>query len=219
MGMNRLEWVLGVLLVLLLMVVLGLSALLWLRPRMPEMPAGLPPTAVVNPQPAPNSNSNSKTALAAYAVAQRAVQDWHSDAVLLNASATLPLSVNANGLGQGVANWAYTFYSPGNNMITLVSVRGDEARRLSESAYKQQAAPLGVGGWRLDSQQAVQVFLNNGAAQFLQEQGASTLLMQLTTSEAQVTWFLSLHDEGSGRSYSMRINATTGDVLQVEAVP
>ncbi len=216
--MSRLEWVLGILLVLLLIVVLGLSALLWLRPRMPEMPEGLPPTAVASSQPA-QSSSDGKTALAAYAMAQRAVQDWHSDAVLLNASATWPRSANANELGKGLANWAYTFYSPGNNSITLVSVRGDDARRLSESVYNQPAAPLDAGGWRLDSQQAVQVFLNNGGAQFLQEQGPSTLLMQLTTSEAQVTWFLSLYAEGSGRSYSMRINATTGDVLQVEAVP
>lgn len=217
--MSRLEWVLGILLVLLLIVVLGLSALLWLRPRMPQMPEGLPPTAVSSSLPAPQSASNGKTALAAYAVAQRALQDWHSDAVLLNASATWPRTANASDLGQGVGNWAYTFYSPGSNSITLVSVRGDDAKRLSESVYSQQTAPLDAGGWRLDSQQAVQVFLNNGGAQFLQEQGASTLLMQLTTSEAQVTWFLSLYAEGSGRSYSMRINATTGDVLQVEVVP
>lgn len=216
--MSRLEWVLGILLVLLLVVVLGLSALLWLRPRMPEMPEGLPPTAVSSSRPA-QSSSDGKTALVAYAIAQRALQDWHSDAVLLNASATWPRSANANELGQGLANWAYTFYSPSNNSITLVSVRGDDAKRLSESVYSQPAAPLDAGGWRLDSQQAMQLFLNNGGAQFLQEQGASTLLMQLTTSEAQVTWFLSLYAEGNGRSYSMRINATTGDVLQVETAP
>ncbi len=217
--MSRLEWILGILLVVLLVAVIGISALLWLRPSAPELPEGLPPTAVSDLRPAPTSVYEEKTAKIALATAQRGIQDWHNDAVLLEATATWPQGVTEETLRIGEANWAYTFYSAGSNAVALVTVRGDEATRISESAYALDAPPADVGSWNMDSQEALGLFLNEGGGQFLQDEGISTMIMKLSAASGQMEWFLSLFANGSGRSFTMFINATTGDVLEVEATP
>ncbi|MCA9933537.1 MAG: hypothetical protein H6662_03770 [Ardenticatenaceae bacterium] len=215
--MSRLEWVLGILLVVLLLMVLGLSAVLWFRPDEPELPEGLPPTAVS--QPIATSVYQEKTAKVGYASAQRGVQDWYDDAVLLDATATWPEGVTETTLRAGEANWAYTFYSAANSAVTLVTVRGDEASRISESPYVVSDSVADVESWNVDSQEAVDLFLNEGGAQFLRDEGPSAMVMKLTTTNGRMEWFLSLFANRNGRSYSMFIDATSGAVVAVEEVP
>ncbi|MCB8966147.1 MAG: hypothetical protein H6660_04555 [Ardenticatenaceae bacterium] len=222
--MNRLEWVLGILLVLLLLVVIGVSALLWLQPRTPDVPEGYVQTTAVS-QPvagvAPTSVVPGNTAKIAYAFAQRSVADWYADAVLLDASTTWPQGATETDLRTGIANWGYTFYSPEAGTATLVTVTGDTSQRISESAYTPPASITDAGAWLLDSQQAVQIFLDNGGGAFMRDNGITTLIMQLTTSNPseRMEWFASLISNENGRSYSMRIDATSGDVLETIDTP
>ncbi len=217
--MSRLEWILGILLVVLLVAVLGISALIWLRPQAPELPEGLPPTRSASALPVPTSVYEENTAMVGYAIAQQAIQDWHSDAVLLDATATWPRGMTETMLRSGEANWAYTFYSPAQNAIALVTVQGDTARRISENVYTAPSPLADVGSWQLDSRQAIDKFMAEGAAQFLQIEGPSTLIMKLTAVDNQMVWFLSLFANGSGRSFTMRIHATIGEVLELEVSP
>lgn len=217
--MSRLEWVLGILLVVLLVAVLGISALIWLRPQAPELPEGLPPTRSAAAVPVPTSVYEESTAMVGYARAQQAIQDWHSDAVLLDATATWPQGVTETMLRAGEANWAYTFYSPAQSAIALVTVQGDAASRISENVYSAPSPLADAGSWLLDSTQAIDKFMAEGAAQFLQAEGPSTMIMKLTAVDDQMVWFLSLFANGSGRAFTMRIHATTGEVLELEVSP
>ena len=215
--MSRLEWILGILLVVLLLMVLALSAVLWFRSDEPQLPEGLPPTAVSNP-PA-TSVYQEKTAQVGYAAAQRSMQDWYNDAALLDATATWSEGVTETSLRTGEANWAYTFYSAANNATALVTVLGDEANRISESPYTVSDPLADVGSWNIDSRQAIDLFLQEGGAQFLQDEGPSAMIMKLTATDGRMEWFLSLFANRNGRSFNMNIDATTGAVLQVETVP
>lgn len=217
--MSRLEWILGILLVVLLVAVLGISALIWFRPQTPALPEGLPPTRAAAVQPVPTSIYAEKTAMVAYATAQRALQDWYGDAVLLDATATWPQGVTETTLRTGEANWAYTFYSPAQSAMTLVTVRGDQASRIAENAYNQLTPLADTGSWLLDSQQAINKFMDEGAAQFLQNEGPSTMIMKLTATDNQMVWFMSLFANGSGRSFTMEMHANTGEVLALEVGP
>lgn len=217
--MNRLEWVLGILLVVLLLVVIGVSALLWLQPRATDVPEGYVQTTAVSGAvgAAPTSAVPGKTAKIAYAIAQRGVVDWYADAVLLDASTTWPQGATETDLRTGAANWGYTFYSPDAGTAALVTVTGDTAKRVSENPYSPPASTIAdAGAWLLDSQQAVQIFLDNGGAAFMRDNGTTTMIMQLTTSNpgGRLEWFVSLFGNENGRSFSMRIDATSGEVLE-----
>lgn len=216
--MNRLEWVLGILLVILLLVVVGISAMLWLQPRADDLPEGYEQaTAVSNINAAPTSVIPGKTAKIAYATAQRGVADWYADAKLLDASATWAQGVTEATLREGATSWGYTFYSPDAGLSALVTVTADEVNRVSESPYQPPSPIADAGGWLLDSQQAMRTFLDGGGSGFMRDNGTTTMIMQLTTSNpsGRVEWFLSLFADENGRSFSMRIDATSGEVLEV----
>ncbi len=217
--MNRLEWVLGILLVVLLLVVVGISAFLWLQPRTATLPEGYEQTTVVA-RPAgavaPTSVYEGKTALVGYAAAQGAISDWHDDAALLNANATWPMGTSEADLRNGDTTWGFTFFSPSAGKAALVTVTGDLAQRISESSYAPPVPPADVGGWQLDSRAAVERMLDEGGSDFLQSAGATTMVMQLTTGNenGRIEWFMSLISE-NGRSLNMRIDATSGEILEV----
>lgn len=216
--MSRLEWILGILLVLLLLVVVGLSAMLWRRPSLPELPGG---TAVAQP-PAPTSVYPGKTALLAYALAQRQAATWQSDAMLLGATATWRQGISESSLRQGAESWGYSFYSPSSGGTALVTVVGEQTNLSVGADPFTPAYPLAqAGGWVLDSQAAVGIFLDGGGTQFLSQATGVTMIMQLNTSTAdgRVEWLLSLFASGDGRSLTMRLDATSGNVLEVTPLP
>ncbi|MCA9969524.1 MAG: hypothetical protein KC425_04870 [Anaerolineales bacterium] len=217
--MSRLEWILGILLVVLLLVVIGISAFIWLQPRAPEV-ADVP-TAVSAPiGPAATPIYAGKTARVGFAAAQQALTGWQTDAVLLDATATWPTGATEADVRAGSATWGYTFYSPGTARVALITVLGDKAQLVSESEYQAPTTPASIGAWVIDSEQAVDIFLNAGGAAFMRDNGVTTLIMQLTTSSAdgRVIWLASLFGEENGRSFTMRIDATSGDVIEtVEA--
>ncbi len=214
--MNRLEWVLGILLVALLLIVVGISALLWLQPRATAVPEGYVQVTTAAGV-APTSVYPGATARVGYAAAQRGVADWYADAVLLDAVATWPQGVSETELRAGTANWGYTFYSPTAGAVTLVTVIGATPKRVSESLYTPPATIMDAGAWLLDSQQAVNIFLDDGGAAFLRDNGVTTLIMQLAASNRseRMEWLVSLFADETGRSYTMRIDATSGEILEV----
>jgi hypothetical protein len=63
--------------------------------------------------------------------------------------------------------------------------------------------------------------LNEGGATFVNDEGPTTLIMTLTTANpsGRIEWFTSLFAAQSGNSFTMRLDATSAEVLEVVQAP
>jgi hypothetical protein len=222
--MNRLEWILGIVLVVLLLAVGVLSLTLWFRNDR---------TAVPNPATAANSATiiaqraddiaptpayDGRSAIVAYAAAQEAALAWQADAQLLLAQATWPQGSTAEQLRRGEESWGFTFYSASAQSIGVFSVVEDTATLVSEGEHEQTDPLLSASGWNLDSKDAIEIFLAGGGNTFLAEQGVSTMTMALLASDGEANgrleWQVSLFSLQTGQAFTMRLDATSGEVLE-----
>ncbi len=219
--MNRLEWILGIVLVVLLVVVAVLSLTFWFRNDRTAVPAAAANSATIIAQRAddiaPTPQYDGRSAIVAYAAAQNEALAWQSDAQLLTAQATWPQGATAAQLLKGEESWGFTFYSPSAERIAVFSVVEDEVSLVSEGDHQQTDPLLSASGWNLDSQEAVSTFLQHGGNTFLAEQGVSTMTMALLASDTEgngrLEWQISLFSLQSGQALTMRLDATSGEVL------
>ncbi|MBK7178688.1 MAG: hypothetical protein IPH82_16165 [Chloroflexi bacterium] len=110
--MSRLEWILGIVLLVLLVVVIGLALSLWLGPETNiASPLSGPEAAAAGyaDDIAPTRSTPQQTAKNAYVSAQKAAQGWQEDAVLVSATATWPQGVKASDLVSGQETWGLFF--------------------------------------------------------------------------------------------------------------
>ena len=216
--MNRLEWILGILLVVLLLVVIVFSLMLWFQPNLPTAAPANSATVIANRavQPAPTSVFEGQTAMVAFAVAQQTAVTWQNDAVLLTASATWPQGSTPQMLLEGETTWGYTFYSPATQQTALISVVENKAQLVNESRTDDSLDLLAVSGWNIDSRDAIQTFLAEGGATFMSQQGTTALTMQLSTEneDGRIEWIVSLFAYQTRNSLTMHIDATSGDIVQ-----
>ncbi len=219
--MNRLEWILGIILVVLLLVVALLSLTFWFRNDKTAVPLPASNSATIIAQRAddiaPTSVYDGRSAIIAYAAAQKTAVAWQADAQLLNAQATWPQGATVEHLRQGKTSWGFTFYSPNAQQISLISVVEDEASLISQGEHQQTDPLLSASGWNLDSHDAIETFLAGGGRTFLADGGVSTLTMALLASDSErngrLEWQLSLFSLQTGQAFTMRLDATSGDIL------
>lgn len=211
--MTRTEWILGILLAVLLIFIVAFGLIFWLQPGSDNNSN----VAAV----APTSPFTGHTAVRAYLLAQAEAAKWQPDAGLLKASATWPQGANQETLLQGKTTWTFTFYSPGSEMTAVVTVVNEAATLGSTRPAAANLSALDTGSWKIDSNEAIQSFLNSGGSEFLRQNGVSTLTVSLSkTPEGNRTeWFLSLFSVSNGRSYTASIDPTSGDILNVINTP
>jgi hypothetical protein len=217
--MNRLEWSLGIILVILLIVVAVFSALLWLRPGNTPQSGPADSAAIIAAranQIAPTPVFAGQTAKVALAAAQSEATVWQGDATLLNANATWPQGASSQDLLTGETTWSFTFYSPQIEETALISVVENEATLLSTSPNKPTAPVLSATGWQLDSSDIIEQFLSEGGSDFILNNGVTTLTIMLSTNNetGRIEWFISLFGDQTLRSLIMRVDATSGEVLE-----
>lgn len=223
--MNRLEWILGIILVVLLLVVGALSLTFWFRNDRTPVSA---PVAAVNSATtiaqraddiAPTPDYNGRSAIIAFAAAQNSALDWQPDAQLLSAQATWPQGATADYLQQGTESWGFTFYAPGVQKIAIFSVVEDNVNLVTEGDHQQTAPLLSASGWNLDSNEAVDIFLAEGGNAFLNEKGVATLTMSLKANDVEANgrleWQIALFSTQTGQTFSMLLDATSGEVLAI----
>lgn len=209
--------------VVLLIVVAGLSLSFWFGNR--EVAAPVANSATIIAQRAddiaPTSVFDGRTAIVAYARAQQVAIEWQPDAVLLNAQATWPQGSTVSDLRQGETTWGFTFYSAAAEKIAIVSVVEDTAVVVSEGPHKQEAPILSVTGWNLDSKDAIETFLSAGGNSFLENAGVSTLTMALYADDQErngrMEWQISLFSLQTNQALTVRLDATSGEVLESTA--
>lgn len=213
--MNRFERILTAFLAILLIAVLALGALVWLRPGIGMAPPLPDLTAPVAPTPSLARN----TALLAFSAARAEAQSWQPDAQLVQAAATWTQGASREDLVKGTATWDFTFYSPAAGAVAVISVIEDEPRLITERAVSQALTLPDISGWRLDSPDAVARALQQGGEDFMRSAGATTMTASLSTArtEGKIEWFISLISKYSGDSFTMRLDASNGELLAVES--
>ncbi|WP_420630387.1 hypothetical protein [Candidatus Leptofilum sp.] len=219
--MNRLEWILGIILVVLLVVVAVLSLTFWFRNDRTAVPAPSFNSATTIAQRAddiaPTPEYDGRSAIIAYAAAQETALAWQPDAQILTAQATWPQGATAQQLREGETSWGFTFYSPSAQKIAVFSVVEDNVALVSEGDHQQTEPLLSASGWNLDSDEAIKAFLAGGGNRFLNEGGVATLTMALMASDIEengrLEWQISLFSLQTGQAFTMRLDATSGEIL------
>jgi hypothetical protein len=225
--MNRLEWILGIILVVLLLAVGALSLTFWFRnDRTPvSAPDGAANSATTIAERAddiaPTPEYDGRSALVAYAAAQKRALEWQPDAQLVTAQATWPQGATSDYLAQGRESWGFTFYAPTAGRIALFSVVADVVSLISERDHQQTSPLLSVSGWNLDSNEAVRIFLQEGGHSFLADQDVTTMTMSLLASDVEengrLEWQIALFSPQTGQTFTMLLDATSGEVLSTNS--
>jgi len=217
--MNRLEWILGIILVILLVAVAGLALLLWRQPQQ-TAPAGThPEVAVYVNDVAPIPNTVGQTAKMAYVVAQEIIKEWQPDAILLSTTATWPQGAKSDHIKQGTSDWAFTFHSPSTSSNATVTVVNGQTTLIPGNS-NDQLQLLDSSSWRVDSPDAVGKVLSEGGKTFIDKEGITILSMTLVTNDpyknGRLEWLASVIATQTGNAYTMRIDAASGDVIEIQ---
>ncbi len=214
--MTRIERTLTVLLVLLLVVVLIFVALLLFAPerapqQQPVGQVGIEPTSTLTGQ----------TAHRAYANARAVATEWQADAMLATASATWPQGLTRDELAKGEAVWTFTFYSPAAQEVATINVANGIGTLASNQPAGSSLDLLEVNGWQVDSSEAIQSVLGNGGDAFMSNAGFVTLNMNLSlaNTNSRVEWLVALFSNQEGTALTHRIDATSGETLEVLGSP
>ncbi|MCA9919261.1 MAG: hypothetical protein KC445_14980 [Anaerolineales bacterium] len=220
--MNRLEWILGIILVVLLLVVAALSLTFWFRNDRTAVsaPSSSNSATIIAQRAddiAPTSEYDGRSAIIAYAAALKTAESWQADAQILTAQATWPQGATAQELREGETSWGFTFYAPSAQKIAVFSVVEDTAVLVSQGEHQQTEPLLSASGWNLDSDEAVETFLAGGGNRFLADNGVSTLTMSLLASDVEengrLEWQIALFSHQTGQAFTMRLDATSGEIL------
>lgn len=226
--MNRLEWILGFVLLILLAVVGLFGYRLWTQPQTASSVTGnAVPTAVprANVTPtlpsAPTPSTTGRTAKTAFAAANAEALKWQADAQLVSATATWSQGVTREMLETGAGAWGFTFFAPGAVETAVITVVKETGQLVQSSPYIQPETPQAVASWEVDSEPVMTTFLNDGGQAFLDEAVTVTFSMSLAPQpeNGRLDWLLTLFAPANGRSLSMRFNATTGEKLEEVAAP
>ncbi len=219
--MNRLEWILGIVLVILLIAVAVVSLLFWFGPRQTVQQTE-DPLRAQGLKIEPTSVFEGRTAKVAYAAAQNEAQAWQPDAELLNATATWPQGAPVQQLLDGETSWSFTFYSPSAGKTALISVVEGKAALVSAATYTQENPVLNVSGWNLDSQEVIRALLQEGGNDFMKQEPITTLTTALFTDDPEqngrIEWQVSLISLANGRALMVRIDATSGEILEAYTI-
>lgn len=214
--MRRNEWLLGGGLVVM-MALVGMALLFFWLPNAQRSGQ----ESAIATQVARIPTTPGQTAVIAFGTAQRAALAWQPDAQLLRATATwLPVQ-EPRALRDGAGQWAFTFYSSATGLVGDISVVGGETTAVTERRVDQPLTPLQVGGWRIDSDEAVDLLLANGGADFIRQEGVTTLSMNLMTDTAEnrITWLMALFANRTRQSLTLRLDANTGEIFDGQETP
>ena len=218
--MSRTEWILGLVLAALLIAVGYFAIAYWLGPSdLPVTVDGtvVAPTRAVEVGAVPTPAFVGDTALLAFGLAQQEIAGWEADAILLSAKATFPYGNALEDSREGRSNWTFTFYSPAAAQVKTVSVVAGTVSGVGERAVEEAFTPAGVGGWRLDSNEILALFLEQGGEEFLSQNNVSTLTMALTTDNesGRIEWLIALFGDQTNRSLTMTMDAGSGETLEI----
>jgi len=207
--MSRKEWIIGIIAGLLIS---GLVIAFLVFVTDSSVVSG--PTDSVSAAPA--STFQGSTSKQAYELAKEEAAKWQPDAHLVKANTTWLQGTTRDQLLSGENSWTLGFYSPSNNAAANFEVLDGQAELVNEFNLDQSLSPEDVNQWRIDSKVAVYRLLDEGGDKFLNRNGISSMTMSLSLDgrRDRPEWLLLLLGTKANDTFSMRLDATTGEVLE-----
>ncbi len=156
------------------------------------------------------------TSMQAYELAKEKAAQWQPDALLIKVNTTWPHGTTREDLLSGANSWNLGFYSPNTSSAANFEVLDDHAKLVNEFDLKQSVSPEQVSQWRIDSTVAIYRLMDEGGDNFLDENGLSSLTMSLTNDDQsdRLEWLLLLLGTQASNTLIMRLDASTGEVLE-----
>lgn len=216
--MSRLDWLLGVSVFVVLLIVAVIGLFFW---QQSQLDLAVTPVAgaggVVAATRAPFEPSEGQPALLSFGRAHSKALAWDGEASLITASATWPQVNSADDVRGGQASWNFVFYSPVNDTAVSTTVVDKQVSVGDPYPTYQTLNPLQISGWQIDSDDAINLFLVNGGEAFLRDQIDVSLTSQLSTitGNGRMEWLISAFANRNGETFTIRIDASTGDILEV----
>ncbi len=214
--MSRLEKTIGFLIFLLLVMGLGIGLFFWNQANLEQqlvVQTGelAAPAAGSSAQPVFTGQS----ALIAFGMAQHALAEASPDAVLLRGQAVWPIVAGERELLAGEQSWQFTFYSPAAAAARTVTIVGETVTLEPAIPVDLAGRPMDPGSWRINSGEAVQIFLNNGGREFLSTENnvSVTMNLDMLAQSEQPEWLIAAIGTQTGRSLTLWVDATTGEIL------
>jgi hypothetical protein len=166
------------------------------------------------PPPTADVAGSGVTARQAFALASELAMQWQEDAGLAAVSGHWP-AVGTH-LGDQV-EWAYQFFSPSTQRLALITVAGGEARVVRESVSPYVIPTFPVEKWRVDSDQALQMWWNHGGKSLVARRPDASLAMQLRMPDGggpDPVWTVAGFVGGTETAITAVVNATDGRLVE-----
>jgi hypothetical protein len=154
------------------------------------------------------------TAREAYALASSEAQNWREDAQLVNATASWANVGSEEQLLRDVA-WGFTFFSPQSAETQIFSVTRMGAERAREMRGTSTAGMADVASWQVDSPEVVNLFLNHGGSDFLNQHPGATITLRLGPEQdgSRLVWLAMGIQSADKATFVLQVDAGTGEVL------
>jgi hypothetical protein len=203
--MSRTEWILGGILALLIVAVVAVAIFSLARPA-----AQVAEPAAVTARPR-------QSAQAAYAVAEPVARAWAADAGLVSANTAWRPGSNWRS---GESDWTFTFYSAGESATVLISVASEEARLITVRESSRDRQTIDVAQWQVDSPDFMERLLTTDGHELLNPPAAdSTSLILRLRVDDYFAWEGIINNEATSQLYTLRLDAGTGQMLEVNQIP
>lgn len=194
---------------LALLLVMGLILLtvagVWLYDRLVEPPVAPPATGLP---------VDGITARAAFDPAAALAAQWQDDARLAAVSCQWP----EVGMQQrDDVEWAFQFFSPATQRLALITVAGGAARVLRDSLSPYEMVTFSAAAWRVDSDQALRTWWDNGGRTVVARRPDATLVMQLRPpdeSGGDPVWTVIGLVFGTESTATVVVNASSGALIE-----
>jgi hypothetical protein len=122
------------------------------------------------------------TAREAYAPAVEVATQWQEDAALVAASCQR-FAVGMESAGE--VEWSFQFCSPSSQRMALITVIDEDAQMVRESLSPYTLTPLAVEEWRVDSDQAFQVWWEHAGSDLVDRRPDADVMMQLRMADEE----------------------------------
>ncbi|MBN1812592.1 MAG: hypothetical protein JXA14_12205 [Anaerolineae bacterium] len=123
-----------------------------------------------------------------YDRAEQAAQEWRPDAGLVSASASWPFAT-LDDLSRPV-DWTLSFFSPGTQNIYVLDVGSDHITliRGGEALSPYPLPVIEIEQWRVDSYEALNVWLNGGGGDWMRSHPVVGVSARLRLDEGRLVW-------------------------------
>ncbi len=157
------------------------------------------------------------TAKAAYPLALKEAQNWHSDVELIAVSTHWP-EATVQDLAKAEI-WDFSFFSAKHNRIFFSVVIPDKQEVTGRAhLFKSKSGTLNLinpADWVIDSDEALSIWINRGGGAFLENFPGSSVepLLRQAPGQERPVWDIIGIGTDQSQIFYLRIDATNGEVL------